>query len=78
MTEDDIAVMRAIGSLKPQRVTSMAQMARMVVRHEVDPLTGQLTGRRYVDPLFITGLERQGFDPESYVRKLLEVDAREG
>lgn len=77
MNEDDIATMRAIGALKPQRITSMKQMARMVVRREISLLTGQFTGRRYVDPRFIEGLERQGYDPESYVRKLLEVDAQD-
>jgi cobalamin biosynthesis Mg chelatase CobN len=73
MDENDIAVMRAIGALKPHRITSMEQMARMVVHREY---IGRVVIRRYVDPLFVAGLERQGYDPDSYVRKLIEVDAR--
>ena len=61
-------------SITPHKLTRRGA-ARMAVRHEVDPLTGQLTGHRYVDPIIIAGLEQQGYDPAPLVRALLEADA---
>lgn len=63
-------------TLTPHRLTRRGA-ARMAVRHEVDPSTGQLTGRRYVDPLIIAALERQGYDPEPLVQALLEAEAED-
>jgi hypothetical protein len=61
-----------ISKITPHRLTKEG-MVRMAVRQEVDPLSGRLTGRRFVDPLIIAALERQGYDPEPYVRALLEA-----
>lgn len=61
--------------IQPHRLTKRA-MARMAVRYAVDPLTGRLTGERYVDPIVVAALAHHGYDPEPYVRHLLEI-ARE-
>jgi hypothetical protein len=58
-----------LSQIKPHRVTKR-QMVEAFAPH--DPYTG----RRYVDPLFISALERQGYDPEPHIAKLL-ADAEE-
>jgi hypothetical protein len=54
---------------EPHRLTRKGA-ARMAVHECVDPLTGQLTGERYVDPIIIAALERQGYDPAPFVRQV--------
>lgn len=60
-------------NIKPHRLTERG-VARMAVRREYR--NGVLIGR-HVDPIVVAGLMRQGYDPEPYVRRLLDVDAED-
>lgn len=64
-------------TMQPHQLTPLAA-ARMAVRHGVDPLTGQLTGERCVDPIVTSALALHGIDPEPYARYLLALDADGG
>jgi hypothetical protein len=63
-------------NLEPHRLSEKG-MARMAVRYAVDPTTGRLTGERYVDPIVIACLAHHGYDPEPYVKHLLEMVAED-
>jgi hypothetical protein len=69
MSPGEQKTLHLLESMPYHRVTNRS-MARMAVRYSA-------TGLPYVRPEVIAAWERQGYDPEPFVRHLLEIAARD-